>query len=226
MFAPRRTNTDNTVIKILHSGEPRIIDAHEISELCIAHAMWVTSNGRQGSQFKLFHSILCRYDFSGQNLACARMELCDLRFTKFINATLNNIWLYSCDLALADLTKANAAQASFLSSNCEKANFSGAMLEGACFMNAKLDQCDFRNARLSRADFDQAELSNISFDGAIMNGTNLATSYYLSQSKTGRITFDTKTKFREGFLMYDMKGIQYRVVNGKCEPIDAVVGKK
>jgi uncharacterized protein YjbI with pentapeptide repeats len=139
---------------------------------------------------------LDQFDFTGTNLAGARMSWGRFRFCRFTVANMRGAFCAGANFADARLTKADLI---------------GATLSGAWFCGAKIDDADFTNADLSHADFDNgpgergnADLrSGVSFKGvdltgAALFGALLATARDLSQEQIDAANGDESTILPEG----------------------------
>ncbi|OGH07432.1 MAG: hypothetical protein A2W22_03115 [Candidatus Levybacteria bacterium RBG_16_35_11] len=92
------------------------MNANEINENLVKHALWITSNQTVGVRANLSEANLSGADLSGADLSEADLSEADLSGADLSKADLSEADLSKADLSKADLSKANLS----------KANLSGA----------------------------------------------------------------------------------------------------
>jgi len=149
--------------------------ALEVQKVLSQHALWVESNGADGTRAELQEEDLSRLDLSGIYLNGA-----DLRGCNFAHSNLSKGVFVLSDLSGANLEDVNAW----------RADFSGASLADACLQGPRLGYATFEPielkgpdgkplgrkapSNLSRADLRNADFTGAELDRAVLKDADTA----------------------------------------------------
>ena len=129
----------------------------DISQIIEQHALWLDTNGKEGSRANL-----TRANLYGVNLT---------------HANLTRANLYGANLTRANLTRANLTRANLDGVNLHGANLTHANLEGANLFSANLDWANLEGANLTHANLTHANLTHtnltlVNLDYAKLDGAS------------------------------------------------------
>lgn len=160
----------------------------ELSKILSDHALWLTTDGDEGSRANLNNANLRGFD-----LSAADLERANLVDANLFEANLGNAHLSRANLAGADLGRANLANADLEGSNLKRArlyyaavkraylagadlggaDLEGSNLDGSNLSDADLSDADLRHARLVFSDLYNANLAGADFRNAHLLGADL-----------------------------------------------------
>lgn len=162
-------NAEEQTVSNLSLGGDRGADLDKISEqelagLIAAHAVWLSSNGRNGAKF----------DKPGANFSYGGFLAADLRFANLPGVCLFNANLRESNFAHASLVKANLKGASMVNMNLGDAVLAEANLHKAVSPGANFENADLNGAHLQTTNFSSANFTRTQLRGADLRDANLA----------------------------------------------------
>lgn len=165
----------------------------ELSKILSDHALWLTTDGDEGSRANLNYENLREFDlrdadleqanFEGANLKGANLSNGNLSNANFEGANLVDADLGGADLRNADLTRSNLKLARLYYADLKRAYLAGADLgganlersdlSGANLLDANLEGAHLGHARLGFSDLDSANLKGADLRNAHLKGADL-----------------------------------------------------
>lgn len=165
-------------VKKLAEPNFELVAEHRVRQMVHAHEAWILSEGTKGARLDLTQCRLESKALSGVDLSGARLRRCCLALMDLTGTRLD-----MADLAYADLRGAILEEASLSGTNLRRANLSRTQAAAASFLPmqmvgdrtwpANLEGALLIDADLTNAVFTNAILKNADLGGSILTGTNL-----------------------------------------------------
>ena len=127
-----------------------------ISQIIEQHALWLATDGKEGSRANLTRANLYGVSLTHANLTRANLYGANLTRANLFGANLTHANLDGVNLYGVSLTHANLEGANLFSANLTRANLFGANLEGANLTHANLTHANLTHANLTRANLEGA----------------------------------------------------------------------
>lgn len=175
--ANQRIQLGKNVAKLTEPTFELVAD-HKVRQMVHAHEAWIMSEGAKGARLDL---TMCRLEskaLAGVDLSGARLRRCCLALMDLTGTRLD-----MADLAYADLRGAIMEEASLSGTNLRRANLSRAQAAAASFVPMQmvgdrtwptnLEGALLIDADLTNAVFTNAILKNADMGGSILTGTSL-----------------------------------------------------
>lgn len=139
-----------------------------INEILRKHALWLSSDGKDGEQANLTYTNLEGVDLTGADLRKAILAGADLRNTNLTEAKLDRACLERAKMEGAKLNKTSLSGTSF-----DEADLSNATLK-----DLELDYTSFANATLKGASFHSVNARNVNFCNSDLSCANIYVSFF------------------------------------------------
>ena len=147
-----------------------------ISDVLQRHALWLSSNGRDGA----------RADLRGMNLEGAEGGHGEVLVGRFV--------LAGVDLRQADLRETKLRNIDFTGANLEDVRFDRSNLRWGVLANADLQRANFTGANLQSADLKGADLNQVNFTATDLTGADLAGARCVTRMQLAPAIVDDQTK--------------------------------
>ena len=147
-----------------------------ISDVLQRHALWFSSNGRDGA----------RADLRGMNLEGAEGGHGEVLVGRFV--------LAGVDLRQADLRETKLRNIDFTGANLEDVRFERSNLRWGVLANADLQRANFTGANLQSADLKGADLNQVNFTATDLTGADLAGARCVTRMQLAPAIVDDQTK--------------------------------
>lgn len=127
----------------------KIVAEEEVRDILNDHNLWLSSDGKQGTEGNLSN-----LDMSKLNLSGFLFEAISLTGSDLSNSKLKNCIFSRCDLSYVDLSNSDLFSTKFYHSFLQPCKFINAYLRAATFLSSYIEFVDFSGANLSDVDMD------------------------------------------------------------------------
>jgi uncharacterized protein YjbI with pentapeptide repeats len=147
-----------------------------ITEVLQRHALWLSSNGKDGA----------RADLRGMNL--------EAPVGGYGEVLVGRVVLAGVDLRQADLRETKLRNIDFTGADLQDVRFDRSNLRWGVLANADLRRANFTGANLQSADLKGADLDQVNFTATDLTGTDLTGARCVTRMQLGTAIVDDQTK--------------------------------
>ena len=162
--------------RILQPSQTLQTAIFSISDVLQRHALWLSSNGKDGA----------RADLRGMNLEVAGGG--------YGAVLVGRVVLAGVDLRQADLRETKLRNIDFTGANLEDVRFDRSNLRWGVLANAELRGANFTGANLQSADLKGADLNHVNFTATDLTGADLAGARCVTRMQLAPAIVDDQTK--------------------------------